>query len=128
MRSLKFIAVCLFVCVGCLEPYNPEVDPVSLNALVIEGNVDASGTSTIKLSRALPIYTLGDYPAEREASVSILSSDGEIINLPETITPGTYSVANIAVNKNANWPGSIEKFGLSADKFWMVVFTSGEET
>lgn len=102
MRSLKFIAVCLFVCTGCLEPYSPKVDPVALNALVVDGYVDASGDGIVKLSRALPLYSVANPPIETGALVSIRSSTGEIFSLFET-SPGNYTAENLPVLKQSSY-------------------------
>ena len=102
MRSLKYIAVCLFVCVGCVEPYTPHIDPVSLNALVVDGHIDASGNGTVKLSRALPLYSVANSPKEAGAIVTIESSNGEILSLPETAA-GTYNADNLPIDKESSY-------------------------
>ncbi len=100
MRGLKFIAVSLFLCNSCLEPYSPDINPDSIDALVVDGHIDASGDGTILLSRAIPLYTFADSPKETGATVTIRSSQGESFNLAE-IKPGTYNATGLPVNHSS---------------------------
>lgn len=101
MRRLKYIAVCLFVA-GCVEPYSPALDPVSLNALVVDGSIDAQGNSTITLSRAVPLTSHANNPKESGADVSITSSTGETFSLSE-ISTGVYTAGDLPVNKQSSY-------------------------
>lgn len=86
----------LLLLTGCLEPYTPPVDATELNYLVVDGYLDAAGSASVKLSRTLPITSVGSAqshtpaPKERNASVSIEDSQGKTYTLPET-APGYYS-------------------------------------
>lgn len=102
MRSLKFLAVLLFLCVSCLEPYDPAVNEEQIDALVVDGSLDIEGKATVKLTRALPLLKFANAPLETGATVSIESNDGEKINLTET-EPGVYSASNLAVNFQSSY-------------------------
>jgi hypothetical protein len=102
MRSLKFLAVILFLCASCVEPYNPEIDQSVFDALVVDGRIDANGEGIVLLTKALPLYKFSDAPVETGAIVSVRSSTGENFNLPE-VDPGKYSASNLPVNQTSTY-------------------------
>lgn len=108
MRSLKFIAVLLFLCASCLEPYDFAVNEESINALVVDGYVDANGEAVVVLTRALPLLKFDHTPIETGATVSIESSDGETFSLAET-KPGTYSASNLSISYQNNYTLNIRQ-------------------
>lgn len=74
---------------GCKEAYEPEVEFTATNLLVVEGFLNGSGTTTIRLSRTRDNESSGNV-AERNASVSIWNDAGQEYRLTESGT-GVYT-------------------------------------
>jgi hypothetical protein len=101
MKRLSSIFLVLF-CSACLEPYAPPASSENLNALVVDGYIDADGTASVTLSRSIPLNGKRDPAKQSGADITIESSDGEIFSLHETAA-GIYAAANLAVNKTSTY-------------------------
>lgn len=73
---------------GCKEAYEPEVSFSATNLLVVEGFLNGSGTTSIKLSRTQGNDSKGNL-AERNAAVSIWGNGNREYPLVESY-PGVY--------------------------------------
>ncbi|RAK67044.1 DUF4249 domain-containing protein [Hymenobacter edaphi] len=83
---------CLALLAGCIEPYDPKVDNREINLLVVDGFINTSGVTTIKLSRAQTLTTKGGPPPETRAVVFIEEEGGRRYPLTEGAA-GTYASA-----------------------------------
>jgi len=103
MRSKPLSVLILFMlCLGCVEPFSPNVSVVQVNAMVVDGYIDAGGDAIVKLTRALPLLSFAEVPKVTGAIVTIESSDGESFNLAEN-SPATYSATNLDVNTKSKY-------------------------
>ncbi len=96
MRGLRSVWVLIF-CIGCLDPYRPDVANDDLKLLVVDGYINSDGNATVKLSRSIPLYAFGIAPFEKGATVTIESSAGDVFSLSEE-DEGTYTSSNLHVN------------------------------
>lgn len=91
MRKLKhFILLILLVTAGsCITKFIPETSS-DISNLVVEGLItDQPGTSTVKLSKTVPLDERYSKRPLRGCSVSILDDEGNVFRLEEN-QPGTY--------------------------------------
>ncbi|KUG06988.1 DUF4249 domain-containing protein [Solirubrum puertoriconensis] len=77
---------------GCIDPFEPDIDEVETNFVVVDGFINSRGVSTIKLSRTFKLSTEGQPPAETRARVLIEQEGGSSVTLTES-APGTYTSA-----------------------------------
>jgi hypothetical protein len=101
MRRAITIAFIL-ICAGCLDPYAPPASSGNLNALVVDGFIDANGTASVTLSRSIPLDGKDAPPFEFEAVVTIESSNGDTFSLQED-KDGVYSASALVVDKTATY-------------------------
>ncbi|MEJ0031020.1 MAG: DUF4249 domain-containing protein [Bacteroidota bacterium] len=87
---------------GCLDPYAPPASSGNLNALVIDGYIDANGTASVLLSRSIPLNGKDAPPFESEAVVTIESSNGDVFSLHED-KDGSYSASGLSVDKSSTY-------------------------
>ena len=85
---------------GCVEPYFPEVLESPNSYLVVNGFLNANGTTTIQLLRTQNLNENVPPPAETQAQVTVESEAGEKYTLFET-EKGMYRSYNmqLALNK-----------------------------
>ncbi|MCC3159118.1 DUF4249 domain-containing protein [Hymenobacter sp. 15J16-1T3B] len=90
--TIRLMAGGLVLLAGCVEPYEPKVAASDTNLLVVDGYINPTGVTSIRLSRtaALSSTTL---PAEKRARVFIEEEEGTRYPLTETTTAGTYASA-----------------------------------
>lgn len=87
-----FIGVVAF-CIGCREPFEPEVSGYHHNILVVEGYIEVGGgESHITLGRTRPIYDPVSIFPEGQAAVNLESEGGE------SWTFGNYGGGNYALS------------------------------
>ena len=60
---------------GCKEPFEPNLPIVPQGSLVVEGFINAQGSTQIKLSRSLPLEQKKTFKAELNASIKIEGDD-----------------------------------------------------
>jgi Domain of unknown function (DUF4249) len=82
---------------ACTDPYLPEAVKSPPSYLVVDGFLNARGSSTIKLSRTYAIGTSAAAPAEVRATVYLEEEAGTRTLLRET-TAGTYSSPALMLN------------------------------
>jgi hypothetical protein len=105
MRGLWFIML-LALCIGCIEPYVPDIISEQLNLLVVDGSISSDGNASVTLSRSVDMNTSPlSIPVEEGATVEIGSSSGKTFQLQEE-PAGTYRASDLDLDAD-------EKFTLS---------------
>src|ERR1041385_257210 len=99
---MRRLILLIFLCVACLDPYDPPASSGNLNALVIDGFIDANGSASVKLSRSIQLDGKNDVPKETGATITIESSGGEVFRLHED-SIGSYSASNLSVDKTSTY-------------------------
>ncbi|HSB93113.1 MAG TPA: DUF4249 domain-containing protein [Flavitalea sp.] len=90
MHLFKYVLLLvLFAVLSCKESYDIPIAAARTNTLVVEGVINSSGATNIKLSRSAALPDTSSIHIETGASVSVESEGGAFTVLPE-ITPGTY--------------------------------------
>lgn len=87
---------------GCKEEYNPPVKAVETNNLVVEGFINAQGSTNITLSRASLLQDTAVSNPEKGASIAIMGEDNSTILLSED-TLGHYRSDSVSLNKNQKY-------------------------
>ncbi|UYZ59395.1 DUF4249 domain-containing protein [Hymenobacter latericus] len=77
---------------GCIDPFEPAIREAETNLLVVDGFINARGSSTIKLSRTYKLSGPAQPPPETRARVLLEQEGGGSVPLTES-TPGTYTSA-----------------------------------
>lgn len=75
---------------GCIDRYVPDVPPAAQANLVVDGFVNAQGTTVIKLARTFSVNTKNTAPPEASAQVAIVDDAGRRYALAEN-PAGTYT-------------------------------------
>lgn len=96
MRGRRSIIIILLISASCLDPYLPPVTKERSAFLVVDGYIDMNGTARVRLSRSIPLSSLGHVPSEKNATVTIRSSSGETFTLVERDS-ATYMASNLPV-------------------------------
>jgi hypothetical protein len=79
---------------SCIEPYDPPAQD-NQNFLVVEGflnTTEGNQNATIKISRSVTLASQAASPMETDAVVTLRTSSGSSIDLPE-VEPGVYSTS-----------------------------------
>ena len=76
--------------VGCVDRYTPDVPPAAQANLVVDGFLNAQGTTVIKLARTFSVNTKNTAPPEAKAQVAIVDDAGRRYTLAEN-PAGTYT-------------------------------------
>lgn len=106
----NFSLAILFLAWSCIEPYEPFVDPSSLNLLVVDGFVNATtGSAIVRLTRGQPLADLGQGNPESNATVTIDASTGTSYSLDEQDF-GVYENNSLTIDKNALYTLRIKTF------------------
>lgn len=86
MRKSVYILLSMVVILwySCRKPYNPKPITTTINYLVVEGAINTTDSTIIKLSRTVPLSSKAGSTPELGASVTILSSAGSNYSLFET--------------------------------------------
>jgi len=106
---MKFLKIgCLFFCVAavyasCRKPYDPPVDTINSNFLVVEGIINTGADSTIiKLSRTVPISDQGGIKPELRAQLAVESETNVSYPLNE-LKAGVYGAAPLNLDPNQKY-------------------------
>lgn len=92
-----FIFFTILLSIGCKEAFVPKLDPAHTNFLVVEGNINAGGVTTIKLSRTVPVNDSTPIQSESQAQVIVEGEDNSNYQLVET-GGGIYTSSSLALN------------------------------
>ncbi|NDK56757.1 DUF4249 domain-containing protein [Pontibacter fetidus] len=88
---------------SCVEPYFPEVMDAPNTYLVVNGFINANGTTNIQLVRTQNLNDHMAPPPESGAIVMIEAENGESFRLEEIYPQGTYQVQNLNLNDATNY-------------------------
>jgi hypothetical protein len=96
-----FILLFLLQLSNCKEKYNPEVKSINQSYLVVDGNLNPTDTTFIRLSKTIPVDTTIKLNPEQGASVTVEGKDNSIYPLSELIS-GTYilPVSGLSIGKD----------------------------
>jgi hypothetical protein len=95
-NRIAILTIAALVSVGaaaCVKPFTPTVVSSSNNYLVVEGLINISDSTYIKLSRTVNVYTATTVKPELKATVTIESNTGASYLLTE-LGNGLYSAPN----------------------------------
>ncbi|MCW3113548.1 MAG: hypothetical protein JWR18_1944 [Segetibacter sp.] len=101
MRSIRIIITIMVVLAwsGCKERFDARLSPSQTNFLVVEGVINASGITTINLSRTVPLSDSSRIKRELNAQVTIAGQDNSVFPVR---AKGNGVYASDALNLNAN--------------------------
>lgn len=100
---LSAILFTLLIYAACKQAFEPNVKSAVTNYLVVDGFVNpGSDSTTISLSRSVPLGQKQTVKVEMGASVSVESSTGIFYNLKET-KPGQYRSAGLNLPLTATY-------------------------
>ena len=88
--------------IRCKEPYDAQISPSTTNNLVVEGIINATGRTTIALSRTLPLKDPAKIKVETNAQVSVIAEDNSVYDIKETGN-GTYTSGLLFLNTNQKY-------------------------
>jgi len=92
VTSLIFVSV-----VSCVKPYRPSIVTSTSNYLVVEGLINISDSTYIKLSRTVAVYAATATKPELKATVTIESNSGNSYPVKE-IGNGLYAAPSYALS------------------------------
>jgi len=87
---------------GCVDRYTPDVAPAAQANLVVDGFVNAQGTSVIKLARTFSVNTKNTAPPEARAQVAIVDDAGLRYALAEN-PAGTYTSGALTLDPSRQY-------------------------
>jgi hypothetical protein len=87
---------------SCIDPYEPELQQGSPNLLVVDGFINTSGLTTIKLTRTQALQTSTELAVEARAKMYIEEENGQRFLLQEK-PAGTYTSAPLALPTNKKY-------------------------
>jgi hypothetical protein len=97
------LATLLLLLGSCVTPFEPDVINAPNAFLVVDGSINLSGVTTIRLSRTQNVATTTTTPvAEGRATVTIRNAEGTVYPLMEQ-QPGTYTSAALSLNPNLKY-------------------------
>lgn len=104
MKIFTFYILHLIVLLitGCKEEYNLPVKAVQTNNLVVEGFINAQGSTNITLSRTAQLKDTPVLKREQGAAITIIGEDNSTISLSED-TAGHYQSDSVTLNKNQKY-------------------------
>src|SRR5687768_8833741 len=100
--SARYYKYCLIGCLllwlgSCIEPYRPQIIQVPNNYLVVDGFINSTGSTTIRLSRTVNLDGATIPPGELKARVFIEEEGGVQFELKEG-TNGNYTGNPLQLN------------------------------
>ncbi|TGE24065.1 DUF4249 domain-containing protein [Hymenobacter aquaticus] len=95
--TVRLWSLLLLSLTSCIDPFEPEVNGVNVNFLVVDGFINASGVTTIKLTRTLNLQANTPPPVESKATVYVEEENGQRYRLTES-PAGTYTSPNLQLN------------------------------
>jgi hypothetical protein len=97
-----YLFILAILAVGCTKPYQPEVTNVNSNYLVVEGLINVSDSTFIRLSRTVLLSEGVRSKPELGAIVTIEGENSQIYPLNE-ISDGEYVAAPLNLIKNGKY-------------------------
>lgn len=101
MKKLLYILIVLLTA-GCKEEFKQPVKALETNYLVVEGFINAQGTTSITLSRTAQLHDTAASPTEQGAVISIMGEDNTAIPLYEN-TAGHYQSDSVSLIQNQKY-------------------------
>jgi hypothetical protein len=101
-RSLLSIVCCCLLLVSCVEPYFPEVIENPNQFLVVDGTINGTGVTTVKLSRTQNIAETGTPMLEAGATLLLEEEQGAQYPLQENII-GIYTSSDLNLDLNKRY-------------------------
>lgn len=87
---------------SCKERYEPNIRPEQTNYLVVEGFINAQGSTNITLSRTAQLKDSAAIQPEQGAAITIMGEDNSTFGLFENTT-GHYQSNSVTLNKNQKY-------------------------
>jgi len=101
-KTKHFALAAIIFATACREPFVPELRPAQTNFLVVEGFINAQGSTTIMLSRTTPLRDSGSVKREQGATVTIMGEDNSTFQLLDN-GGGQYRSDSLALNANQKY-------------------------
>lgn len=107
-----YIGLCLFIVTvaGCKEIYKPDIISTNLTFLVVEGNLNAGGPTSIRLTRTYKLDDTAKIQGERNATVTVEGRNNLAGTLAMT-ADGIYTSANLNLIHNEDYRLRIRTVG-----------------
>ena len=101
MNAAKIIfrySIMVAILASCIEPYDPQMDNIDTDLLVVDGFLNASeGTATVRLTRTLPVKSTETIPHVSGATVRIENDQGLSYPCQQT-GEGLYVATGVGIN------------------------------
>jgi hypothetical protein len=97
MKRIFYPIILIALLMSCRKPYNPPAISSSGSYLVVEGVINATGVTTIQLSRTVNISSSTTENPVTGAALTVESNQGDIYPLTETAS-GSYQSASLILN------------------------------
>jgi len=92
MKRILIVVVLILALNSCRESYDPEIVSSQSSMLVVEGNLNAGGVTTIRLTKTFKLDDTAKLVTENNAQLTVEGKDNTIQNLVRT-TNGNYSAS-----------------------------------
>lgn len=102
MKILFITLSCLLVAVSCKDPYLPRVISAEKSLLVVEGNLNAGGITTFRLTRTAKIDNTRNIEPEVSAQLTVEGRDNSIQPIPES-GQGLYVSPSLQIALNGEY-------------------------
>jgi hypothetical protein len=101
MKKLRYIFL-LIVIAGCRKPYNPPVINAPNNYLIVEGVINTTDSTKIKLSRTVNLSSTITNNPVTGATLTVESDASGTYPLTE-LSPGNYALAGVALDNTRKY-------------------------
>ncbi len=99
---MSVAVVAIIFASACREPFDPGIRPGQTNYLVVEGFINAQGSTNIALSRTAQIKDSAAVKTEQGATITIMGEDNTTIPFLE-YAAGHYQSDSLSLNKNQKY-------------------------
>ncbi len=100
--SKLFVLFVIISAVSCRQAYEPNIKPQQTNYLVVEGFINAQGSTAITLGRTLPLKDTSKLKPETNATVKIEGEDNSVYNVSEKGS-GMYISDSFNLNRDQKY-------------------------
>lgn len=90
MKTIQYILVLALVMSACRDKYDLQLKDSDKSLLVVEGHLNAGGTTSIRLTKSYNLSTAGAAQKVSGAQLTVEGSDGTSYSLAEQGTSGVY--------------------------------------